>query len=323
MACGSRQQDSPARDVLIERIRVEFAADVVQAAGEIDAELRAASQAERHPLQEYSVRHLHNLLMLSPWMRRARYKPLGYAGDYEIMNGLYGRHFSGATLFGKALNLAFTSTPAASAVRARKDLIKGQLRALLDSSPEGKPIRILSIAAGPAQEVFELLQERSAIPGPLEIVLFDQDKRALSYSYARLQRLATSKWQGKVTIVHLHDSIKRLLRGTSVLNSHGLFDVVFSCGLFDYLQLLTAVSLCRGLFQLVAPQGTLYFGNMVPNCPTRWVMRFISIGISSTVSARRCRRSRAWPPPMRRLRPWRRQRGSTPSSVWPACDVAG
>ena len=122
--------------------------------------------------------------------------------------------------------------------------------------------------------MFELLQERSAIPGPLEIVLFDQDKRALSYSYARLQRLATSKWQGKVTIVHLHDSIKRLLRGTSVLNSHGLFDVVFSCGLFDYLQLLTAVSLCRGLFQLVAPQGTLYFGNMVPNCPTRWIMEF-------------------------------------------------
>ncbi len=52
----------------------------------------------------------------------------------------------------------------------------------------------------------------------------------------------------------------------------GRFDAVYSCGLFDYLQLPTAVSLCRSLYELVAPEGTLYVGNMVPSNPCRWFM---------------------------------------------------
>jgi SAM-dependent methyltransferase len=213
--------------------------------------------------------------MEAPWMHRARTKPLGYPGDYEIMNGLYGNHFSGQSLFAKAVNLSFVTTPAAEAVRTRKDLIKERLHALLDARGATTPSRILTIAAGPAQEVFELLKERKSIDAPLEIVLFDQDKRALSFSYGRLKRVVAQKWEGRVKVVHLHDSIKRLLRGgSSVFSGHGAFDAVFACGLFDYLQLLTAVSLCRTLYSLVAPGGTLYVGNMVPNNPSRWFMEF-------------------------------------------------
>jgi hypothetical protein len=90
-----------------------------------------------------------------------------------------------------------------------------------------------------------------------------------------LKRVVAQKWEGRVKVVHLHDSIKRLLRGgSSVFSGHGAFDAVFACGLFDYLQLLTAVSLCRTLYSLVAPGGTLYVGNMVPNNPSRWFMEF-------------------------------------------------
>jgi len=266
------EHDSPARDALIERVRSEFAVDVVRASNDIDAALRLASRTEREALREFSMRHLHSLLMESPWMYRARHKPLGYPGDYEVMNGVYSNHFSGTTLFAKAINLCFVSTPAAVAVRTRKDLIRQRLAQLLDAPPHDGPIRILSIAAGPAQEVFELLQERERISQPVEIVLFDQDKRALSFSYGRLKRIVGSRWQNRVKLVHLHDSIKHLLCGPSVFAGHGRFDAVVSCGLFDYLQLLTAVSLCRTLYGLVAPKGTLYIGNMVPSCASRWVM---------------------------------------------------
>src|SRR5258708_33529873 len=136
---------------------------------------------------------------------------------------------------------------------------------LLDAPPSERPIRILSVAAGPAQEVFELLSERDTIPHPVEIVLFDQDKKALTFSYARLKRVVSAKGHDKVVLLHLHDSIKRLLRGPSVFAGHGQFDAVFSCGLFDYLQLLTAVSLCRTLYGLVAPGGSLYIGKRVPS----------------------------------------------------------
>jgi len=75
-----------------------------------------------------------------------------------------------------------------------------------------------------------------------------------------------------VNLLHLHDSIRHLLRGAAVFAGHGAFDLVYSCGLFDYLQLPSGVSLCRSLFSLVAPGGRLYVGNMVPSCASRWVM---------------------------------------------------
>jgi extracellular factor (EF) 3-hydroxypalmitic acid methyl ester biosynthesis protein len=266
------EHDSPARDALIDRIRSEFASDVVELSAQIDEALRPAAREQRDALGEYTHRFLHDLLMQSPWMHRARHKPLGYPGDYEIMNGLYSHHFSGPTLFAKAVNLAFVSMPAGEAVRTRKNLIKEQLAQLLNAPPGNGPVRILSIAAGPAQEVFELLKEQETLERPVEIVLYDQDKRALTFSYSRLQRLVSSKWRGQVKLVHLNDSIKHLLRGSGIFSGHGKFDAVYSCGLFDYLQLLTSVSLCRSLFELVAPGGTLYVGNMVPSNPCRWFM---------------------------------------------------
>jgi hypothetical protein len=110
------------------------------------------------------------------------------------------------------------------------------------------------------------------MPVNVEIVLFDQDKRALAFSYSRLKRLVSSKWKERIRLVHLHDSIKRLLRGAAVFSGQGAFDAVYSCGLFDYLQRPTATSLCRSLYALLAPDGTLYVGNMVPECQSRWVM---------------------------------------------------
>jgi extracellular factor (EF) 3-hydroxypalmitic acid methyl ester biosynthesis protein len=266
------EHDSPAREALIERVRRGFVGDLVLASNAIDSALRMATRTERDGLREFSMRHLHALLMQAPWMHRARHKPLGYPGDYEVMNGLYGKNFSGGTLFARALNLSFVSTPAAEAVRTRKNLMKRRLGELLDAARPGQPLRVLSIAAGPAQEVFELLSERESIDVPLEIVLFDQDKGALTFSYGRLKRVVAQRWPNQVRLVHLHDSIKHLLRGSTVLAAHGTFDAVFACGLFDYLQLHTWVSLCRSLYASVAPGGTLHIGNMVPSNPSRWFM---------------------------------------------------
>jgi extracellular factor (EF) 3-hydroxypalmitic acid methyl ester biosynthesis protein len=263
---------SPAREALVERLRREFVGDMLHYSDEIDAALRVSSRDEREALREFSTRYLHDLLMQSPSMYRARFKPLGYPGDYEVMNDIYVNHLRGTNLFAKALNLGFVSTAAARAVRARKDLIKAQLSAQLDAGESSRPLRVLSIAAGPAQEIYEFLAERATMPRPLEVVLFDQDKRALSYSYGRLKRIVSAKWKKEVTLVHLHDSIKRVLRGNPVFSGQGQFDFVYSCGLLDYVQLLTAVSLCRGLFGLVAPGGKLLVGNMVPASPSRWFM---------------------------------------------------
>lgn len=263
---------SPARSALVQRIRDGFSAEVVNLSNQLDAASRQASPGDFDALREFSQRHLHSLLMQSPWMYRARHKPLGYPGDFELMNGLYGNHFSGPTLFARAVNLAFVSTPAAEAVRTRRDLMKRELNRALDRAKPERRVRILSIAAGPAQEVYEVLKERPTLDGPVEIVLFEQDRRALAFAYARLSRVVQERWLGRVKVVLLHDSIKRLLLGSTVFPQAGEYDMVYACGLCDYLQRNAWVKLCRTLYGTVAPEGTLYVGNMVPSSPSRWFM---------------------------------------------------
>ena len=105
------------------------------------------------------------------------------------------------------------TTRPGDAVRFRKNLVRDRLSEVLDrAASEGGPLRFLSVAAGPAQEVYELLKQRKTIPVPVEIVLFDQDKGALSYAYRRISPIVSARWSKLVTVTYLHDSIKRLLR---------------------------------------------------------------------------------------------------------------
>jgi SAM-dependent methyltransferase len=265
---------APLVDAAIEEeVRREIVPEVVALSGEIDQAFRTAtSPTERAALGAFSQRCLQDVLMCAPWMHRARHKPLGYPGDFGVMAFVYNAPFSGPTLFARALSVAFSCTPAGEAVRARKDMLRAQLSARLDR-PLGhwsRPLRILSIASGPAQEIVELLDSRPPPPYPVEIVLFDQEQRALAHASAAIRRAA--RWPGCLQVRYLHDAIKPLLRGAGALAGEGTFDVIYACGLLDYLQPRTAVSLCRNLYERLAPGGTLYAGNMVPSNPSRWFM---------------------------------------------------
>jgi hypothetical protein len=266
------ESESPARAALVEKLREQFVPEVVRYTEQIDAAVRLASAEEAQALKEYSIRNLHEYFMQSPWMRRALHKPLGYPGDYVVMRYFYERPFEGTTLFAKAINLAGASCKGAKAVRSRKNMIKGRLRSLVDAEGSYRPLSILSIAAGPAQEVFELLSELSEVRFPIEVVLFDQDKEALNYAYSRLKPLVQKRFPGMVHITYVHDSIRHLLTDGTIFGNPFRFDVVFSCGLFDYLQFPTAVALCKNLAANVAAGGALYVGNVVPSNPSRWLM---------------------------------------------------
>jgi hypothetical protein len=263
---------SLARNALMRHLRAGFVADVHRFSHEIDTALRGTDPAEGVALREYSRRQIDHFVMQAPWMHRARFKPFGYPGDYEVMNFFYEKDFEGPTLFARAVGHAFIQTPVALAVCYRKNLMKRQLRACLErrASPS-RPLRFLSIASGPARELQELLAEIDELPVPLEIVLFEQDKGALAHAYKRLRPLMDGRFPGRVRIVFLNESIKRLLRDKRLFEEFEGFDVVYSCGLFDYLQETTAVRLARNLYGAAAPGGHVYIGNMVDH-QERWYM---------------------------------------------------
>lgn len=264
---------APARQALIERVEREFVPDVLRYSQEIWDSLVGVPTAELPALQAFTRRQLHGHFLDAQWLERAHRKPFGYPGDYEVMRSIYGKCFEGRSLFGRAMNYAAVLMPAACSVRARKDAVKQALVELIERhAATNTPVRILSVAAGPAQEVFELLSEAKEIPVPIEIILFDQDEGALAFAFGRMRHLVDSRWPDMVQITFLHDSIKRLLKDPEIFNTFGQFDAIVCAGLYDYLRVPVAVNLTRNLTERLLPGGTLYIGNMVPHLPSRWIM---------------------------------------------------
>jgi extracellular factor (EF) 3-hydroxypalmitic acid methyl ester biosynthesis protein len=270
------ENESAARNALVSWIGGDFSAEVFKYIESIDVASRGAPADYVPRMQAYTQRHLENYFLKAPWMHRARFKPFGYPGDYEVMRFFYERPFEGVSLFGKAFNYATIKCRTPQAVCRRKDMIKRELKRLIESrGASDQPVRILSVAAGPAQELFELFNEVEDFEVPVDVVLFDQDKSALTYAYSRLKPVVQKRFASRVRLRYLHDSIKRLLRDRQIFSELGPFDGIFSCGLYDYLAPTTALVLTKSLFARLAPGGSLWVGNMVPENSARWAMEHI------------------------------------------------
>ena len=67
----------------------------------------------------YIKRQIHPLVLCSPFAYRTFKKPLGYAGDYEMVNMILRDPQEGASVFAKILNVWFIDQPPAEAHRNR------------------------------------------------------------------------------------------------------------------------------------------------------------------------------------------------------------
>ena len=267
------KEDTAARESLKALVRERFVTPYIDYATRIDTALREASGEDWHHLKDFSRRHVHRFLIPAPVLKRALDKPFGYAGDFQVMRFIYELHFEGSSLFVKAVHLASVHTAASAAVRSRKDRIRSELATLAaERCAQSRPLRIASVAAGPAQEVYELLDGYDELPCPIEVVLLDQAKGALAYAYGRLKRLVDTRFPTGVTVTYLHDSVKHLLRHPDIFRSFGPFDAIVCSGLFDYLSDSLAQPLCSSYHDSLDEGGVAFIGNMVATNPTRWIM---------------------------------------------------
>src|SRR5690606_17648824 len=117
--------------------------------------------------------HVLPLLAESPLLRRSYEKPLGYAGDYEMMNMLYRDHAEGNSLFGKALNVYAAREGAAQANINRLTYLGGKIRDVVGRSSRER-VRIASVGCGPSQEIARLLTDHPEIGARLDVALIDQ-----------------------------------------------------------------------------------------------------------------------------------------------------
>ena len=203
------------------------------------------SMCMHHPIKD--------LLYQDPFTYRAFSKPRGYAGDAVLMDYIYGReeHWplpEETTELGRQI-FDYTSASAASeGVRARREFIANLLDRLVDEM--ARP-HVLSIAAGHLRETILSSALRRRKLG--RMVALDSDTESLE----------------KVEEAYAHygvevkpATIRQLLSNKTEL---GEFDLIYSTGLFDYLQNNIAQRLTSAMFDMLRPRGRLVVANFLPN----------------------------------------------------------
>lgn len=224
--------------------------------------------------RDFVRRQLHPLVLCAPFAYRTFCKPLGYAGDYEMVNMIWRNSPEGGSLYAKVLNTWFLRQPPAVAHRNRlqyliEKLIEESTRARL----EGRIARILSVGCGPGIEVGRFL-EQQPVSDHAQFALLDFNEETLQHASAVLEQTRLRNHR-RTTLTFLKRSVYQLLKesGRAVERSpQHRYDVVYCAGLFDYL----VDSVCQRLMQIfhgwLAPGGLLILTNVDPSNPRRHTM---------------------------------------------------
>ena len=227
----------------------------------------SADQIPAH--SRYMRQHLHHLVLNAPFAQRTFQKPLGYAGDYEMVNMIIRNGFEGNSLFAKILHGWFVRQPPAVAHRNRIKYLTEHLE--LETQRmirSGGTARVFNFACGPAVEVQNFL--RSPLSEHAELILADFNAETLEYAGKILD--AIKELVGRRTPVCFQQkNVYQLLRENQKPPSSGklYYDFVYCAGLFDYLTDHTCKQLMNIFYDLLAPGGLLVATNVEPSNPLR------------------------------------------------------
>jgi len=223
--------------------------------------------------KEFTERVLTPELMDGPIWRRSYEKPLGYPGDYKIMQYAYDFEPEGDSAYGRLLHRL--GLEAAECIATRKNMMTDTIAQMVSESDGGEPVRMVSLGCGPARELRDYL-EAGRPPRPLAATLIDQDGDALSQAHRDLypHQLSTN---GMVDVRALHASFTQILKPGSIFRDIPPQDLIYSVGLIDYLTDHRAQALAAALFGKLAPGGRLVIGNMRDTrIGNLWPMEFLT-----------------------------------------------
>jgi extracellular factor (EF) 3-hydroxypalmitic acid methyl ester biosynthesis protein len=212
----------------------------------------------------YLQRRLHPLILCSPFVHRTYTKPLGYAGDYEMVNMIARNAPEGPSLYAKVVNFCFVRQPPATAHRNRlKYLTQRLMEESARAASGGENARILSLACGPAVEIQDFLRTQE-ISNRADFTLLDFNDETLEYAAATFAELK-SRHGRRTPIQFVKRSVHHLLKesvraGTRPVTSQ--YDFVYCAGLFDYLTDAVCQRLIGLLYEWVAPGGLLLLTNV-------------------------------------------------------------
>ena len=192
--------------------------------------------------------------------QRTRWKPMGYAGDFLTIDWIYTQKKSESGS-GKKFDELFHMYEAAQAVRNRKEYFIKVCAEL--SKAKKSTIEILDLGCGSCRDVLEAHQIcHNGVHYHFHCV--DQEPMAVEY--------AKSLIKGTKAEPYVQLDCKNIFR----FQTSKQYDLIWSAGLFDYLDSRAAALLIRKIWRYLKKGGFLIFGNFSPKNPTRKGMELVS-----------------------------------------------
>ncbi len=225
----------------------------------------------------YARRQLHPLVLCSPFLHRTFQKPLGYAGDYEMVNMILRDPVEGASLFAKMLNSHFVGVAPAEAHRNRVTYLTEMLsRETRRRAKLGLNTRFFNLGCGPAKEVQNFLNDDD-LCDRAELALLDFNDETLAQTGTLLTDIKM-KLRRSTRLHMIKRSVHQILKeGARIgeVDTGAKYDVVYCAGLFDYLSDRICHRLLEIFYEMLAPGGLLVATNVEASNPARGMMEYL------------------------------------------------
>jgi len=225
----------------------------------------------------FARRHLHPYLLCSPFAYRTFYKPLGYPGDYEMVNMIVQDPYDGGSLYAMVINAWFQNQLPAQAHRNRIEFLRQKLvEETVRTQFKSRPVRVFNLGCGPASEVQEFIAHES-LSEKAEFTLLDFNEETVRHATGALQSIA-EQTNRRVSVRVLKKSVQQILKESmksGAAECTGQHDLVYCAGLFDYLPDRVCKQLMGVLLQQLAPGGLLLVTNVDGTRPFRNKLEFI------------------------------------------------
>jgi extracellular factor (EF) 3-hydroxypalmitic acid methyl ester biosynthesis protein len=224
--------------------------------------------------RSYIKRQLHPLVLCSPFAYRTFQKPLGYAGDYEMVSMMLRDPHEGASIFAKVINRLCLGMPAVVAHQNRITYLHEQLRAeTMRRAAKSETTTFLNLGCGPAQEVQRFMME-DEVSDHASFTLLDFNDETLEHSSRTLFEIRERHHRS--TGLNLNKkSVQQVLKeGARGVTGTG-YNVVYCAGLFDYLSDRICRRLLEIFYQMLAPGGLLIATNVHSSNPSRQWMESV------------------------------------------------
>ncbi len=180
-------------------------------------------------------------------------KPLGYAGDFKIIDDIYQNNPS-TTGFDRLFDNYFMMSAISVAVRNRKEDFK---RLIIDfiNKRKGQLTRIMNLGFGSCREIKEIISSNALSNKDAIFDCYDYEIKAMEFAKYLLK--------GCHNVNLIHENVLRICTTKHIYTMiNKKYDFIYATGFFDYLSHRTCVRLVKNLRQLLNYNGIVAISNV-------------------------------------------------------------